>query len=97
MQTFRNSALAVLAALAALQPPTAWAADALTLYSSARPGALAPDTYRHGGRGQAIPGYAVVRHERELPLARGRNTVRFTDVAALIGRASCRERVLTGV
>jgi len=84
MQTFRNSALAVLAALAALQPPTAWAADALTLYSSARPGALAPDTYRHGGRGQAIPGYAVVRHERELPLARGRNTVRFTDVAALI-------------
>jgi len=84
MQTLMKSTLAVLAALAALQPPAARAADVLTLYSSARPGALAPDAYRHGGRGQAIPGYAVVRHERELPLARGRNTVRFTDVAALI-------------
>ncbi len=84
MQTLRNSALAVFAAMAALQLPAARAADALTLYSSARPGSLAPDAYRHGGRGQAIPGYAVVRHERELPFARGRNTVRFTDVAALI-------------
>ncbi len=84
MKTVMKSTLAVLAALATLQPPTARAADALTLYSSARPGALAPDAYRHGGRGQAIPGYAVVRHERELPLVRGRNTVRFTDVAALI-------------
>jgi hypothetical protein len=84
MKTVMKSALAVLAALAALQPSVTRAADALTLYSSARPGALASEAYRHGGRGQAIPGYAVVRHERELPLARGRNTVRFTDVAALI-------------
>jgi len=84
MKTAMQSAFAVLAALAALQPPAVQAADALTLYSSAGPGAVSPDAYRHGGRGQAIPGYAVVRHERELPLARGRNTVRFTDVAALI-------------
>jgi len=58
--------------------------DALTIYSNTRPGAVSPETYRHGGRGQAVPGYAVVRHERELALNRGRNTVRFTDVAALI-------------
>ena len=77
------TALAVAAALLPMQTP-ARAGDALTLYSSARPGAIAPDAYRHGGRGQALPGYAMVRHERELQLVRGRNTVRVTDVAALI-------------
>lgn len=84
MKTAMQSAFAVSAALAALQLPAAQAADALTLYSRAGPGAMSPDAYRHGGRGLAIPGYAVVRHERELTLTRGRNTVRFTDVAALI-------------
>src|SRR5687767_5414882 len=59
-------------------------ANALTIYSVARPGAIPAESYRHGGTGQNIPGYAVVRHERELALQRGRNTVRFTDVAALI-------------
>ena len=57
---------------------------AVTIYSSARPGAVPPELYRDGGRGQPVPGYAVVRNERELALNRGRNTVRFTDVAALI-------------
>jgi hypothetical protein len=80
------ASLAVAAACLSLSPaaPTLAAGDALTIYSSARPGAIAPDVYRHGGRGQALPGYAMVRHERELQLTRGRNTVRFTDVAALI-------------
>ena len=59
-------------------------ANALTIYSTARPGAVSPELYRYGGRGQQVPGYAMVRHERELVLNRGRNTVRFTDVAALI-------------
>ena len=77
------TALAVAAALTAL-PSDARAGDALTIYSNARPGAVAPELYRHGNRGQPLPGYAMVRHERELQLARGRNTVRFTDVAALI-------------
>ena len=76
------TALAVAAALSSAQSPVR-AGDALTIYSSARPGAIAPELYRHGGRGQ-LPGYAMVRHERELQLTRGRNTVRFTDVAALI-------------
>jgi hypothetical protein len=78
-----TAALAVAAALASGQS-TAQAGDALTIYSNARPGAVAPEIYRQGGRGQALPGYAMVRHERELQLTRGRNTVRFTDVAALI-------------
>jgi hypothetical protein len=77
------TALAVAAALTSL-PAIARAGDALTIYSNARPGAVAPELYRHGNRGQPLPGYAMVRHERELQLARGRNTVRFTDVAALI-------------
>jgi len=76
------TALAVAAALSSAHAP-AHAGDALTIYSNARPGAIAPEFYRQGGRGQ-IPGYAMVRHERELQLTRGRNTVRFTDVAALI-------------
>ena len=76
------TALAVAAALLSTQAP-AQAGDALTIYSNARPGAIGPELYRHGSRGQ-LPGYAMVRHERELQLTRGRNTVRFTDVAALI-------------
>src|SRR5262245_17703339 len=60
------------------------AGDAITIYSSARPGAVPPELYRNGSRGQPVPGFAVVRHERELNLNRGRNTVRFSDVAALI-------------
>ena len=57
---------------------------ALTIYSTLRPGAVPPELYRDGGRGQNVPGYAVVRNERELALRSGRNSVRFTDVAALI-------------
>jgi hypothetical protein len=57
---------------------------ALTIYSTLRPGAVLPALYRDGGQGQSVPGYAVVRNERELALKSGRNTVRFTDVAALI-------------
>jgi hypothetical protein len=66
----------------------------LTIYSSALPGAIPPEMYRplpasmNGGynpyQGQPIPGYAVVRQERTLPIARGRSQIRFADVAALI-------------
>jgi len=78
------AALAVAAALSSVQSVAHAAGDALTIYSNARPGAVSPDVYRHGGSGQTVPGYAVVRHERDLQLVRGRNTVRFVDVAALI-------------
>ncbi|HYC46130.1 MAG TPA: hypothetical protein VED01_11695 [Burkholderiales bacterium] len=60
------------------------AANALTIYSVARPGAIGPEAYRHAGARHAIPGYGVVRHERDIALVKGRNTVRFTDVAAMI-------------
>ena len=57
-------------------------ANSLTIYSSAQAGAIPADMYRYGGqRGYAVPGYAVVRHEREIELKAGRNDLRFTDVA----------------
>ena len=61
----------------------------ITIYSSAQPGAISPDLYRPiPGRGMpngmAVPGYAVVRHERPVELNAGRSTLRFTDVAGLI-------------
>ena len=60
-------------------------ANSLTIYSSAQPGAIRPEMYRYGGQqGHAVPGYAVVRHEREIELKAGRNDLRFTDVAGLI-------------
>ncbi|HOJ55461.1 MAG TPA: DUF4139 domain-containing protein [Phycisphaerae bacterium] len=65
---------------------------ALTIYSSARPGAIPPELYRpivganvpHPGQGQNIPGYAVIRQERDIAIKGQRDTVRFSDVAALI-------------
>ena len=64
---------------------------ALTIYSTASPGAISPDLYRpqpaRGGYNPPtppVPGYAVVKQERELSLEKGRSTVRFSDVAALI-------------
>jgi hypothetical protein len=72
---------AVAGATAAAEP----VANALTIYSSAPAGAVPVDTFRAGGQaGYAVPGYAVVRHERDITLAAGRNEVRFTDVAGLI-------------
>jgi len=80
----KSFAKPALCAAVLLAPLAAAGADALTIYSSARPGAIGPEQYRNGVPGQAVPGYAVVRHLRELALNPGRNTVRFSDVAALI-------------
>src|SRR3569833_640678 len=62
---------------------------AITIYSSAQPGAISPDLYRPvpgGGvpTASSIPGYAMVRQERDVKLASGRSTLKFADVAALI-------------
>lgn len=66
---------------------------ALTIYSSAQPGAIPVEMYRplpQGSYGynryanQQIPGYAVVKHERPVTLAAGRTDIRFTNVAAFI-------------
>ena len=81
---FAAAAAAALHGSAGAQPAAPASATALTIYSSARPGAIPPELYRNGGPGQNVPGYAVVRQERVLALIKGRNTVRYTDVAALI-------------
>jgi hypothetical protein len=74
-------ATAAVTATRNVTPPAA--ATALTIYSHAAPGAVSPELYRTPGRGN-VPGYAVVRQERDLEFAKGRNAVRFSDVAALI-------------
>ena len=72
--------LAPLAQIAAQQPA---GSTAITIYSNTAAGALAPDAYRMPGR-NGVQGYAVVRQERDIEFARGRNEIRFTDVAAQI-------------
>ena len=72
----------------------------VTVYSKAQPGAVNPDLYRPNGRGgyffgQSLPGYAIVRDDRTLALARGRSDIRITDVAALIDPTTVRFESLT--
>ncbi len=66
---------------------------AITIYSSAQPGAVPPEIYQPGRRAayanlanliQMIPGYAIVKQERDVTLAQGRSTIRFSDVASQI-------------
>ncbi|MDE2252409.1 MAG: DUF4139 domain-containing protein [Gammaproteobacteria bacterium] len=82
-----TAALACLAAAAgrAAQPDE----SALTIYSSQQPGAISADFYRPvpGGTvppASSVPGYAMVRQDRDVQLAAGRSTLRFGDVAGLI-------------
>ena len=66
---------------------------ALTIYSSAEPGAIPPEMYRPtpgynpGYTWQNIPGYAVVRHGRTLDIEQGVSELLFKDVAALLSVA----------
>jgi len=92
MLKHRPTSLALLAcAMATAALAAAPAADdtAVTIYSSAQPGAISPEYYRPLP-GQAIPnamgvpGYALVRSQRDVQLGTGRSQLRFTDVAALI-------------
>ena len=97
---YRRTAQIVLGALLAI-PAGVFAADrddsnvggnadtALTIYSSAQPGAIPADFYRPvpGGSVPAatsVPGYAMVRQDRDVSLSTGRSTLRFADVAGLI-------------
>ncbi|MEO6081313.1 MAG: DUF4139 domain-containing protein [Steroidobacteraceae bacterium] len=80
---------ASMAALGAVPATTSADDTAITIYSSAAPGAISPDYYRPlPGQGtpnaMGVPGYALVRHDREVQLGAGRSQLRFTDVAALI-------------
>ena len=75
---------------------------AITIYSSAEPGAVPPELYRPVvGQGynpyqfQGIPGYAVVRQDRPMILPEGRSEQRYTDVAALLDPTTVRFESLT--
>lgn len=83
------AAAAVAYAAAPATSPAAGQDTAITIYSSARPGAIPSEYYRPlPGQGtpqaMGVPGYAMVRTEREVQLGQGRSQLRFTDVAALI-------------
>jgi hypothetical protein len=85
LQTFTLTAASLLMIAAYGARAAEPIANSLTIYSSAQPGAVPPEMYRYGGQqGYAVPGYAMVRHERPIDLKAGRNEVRFTDVAGLI-------------
>lgn len=73
----------------AAAPSAAPEDTAITIYSTARPGGIPAQYYRPlPGQGvpnaSGIPGYAMVRQERDVQLERGRSELSFTDVAALI-------------
>jgi len=77
--------------------------EALTIYSTARPGAIPADLYRPlpGGAQYGIssygriPGYALVKSERPLELEKGKALLRFSDVAALIDPTTVRFESIT--
>jgi len=86
--------LSTIACSAALLIASTGLADetALTIYSSAAPGAISPDLYRPipGGGTQGynmhrqIPGYAIIKQQRDLDIEAGISNISFTGVAALL-------------
>ncbi len=86
---FSRSGLLLAGALLSLNAVAAEPQVSLTVYSSATPGGIPVEWYRPlpgMGTPQAnqLPGFALVRLDRDLEFARGRGMIRLTDVAALI-------------
>jgi hypothetical protein len=88
MPALRRAAIFAVCALVTRQ---AGAADdtAITIYSAEQPGAISPELYRPASgaavpNAMNVPGYALVRHERDLKIDSGRSLLKFADVAALI-------------
>ncbi|MCH8147539.1 MAG: DUF4139 domain-containing protein [Planctomycetes bacterium] len=71
---------------------TAEDSTALTIYSTAQPGAVPAEIYQPGMTSawgaaqyrQMIPGYAIIKQERDVTLGGERSIIRFTDVASQI-------------
>ena len=83
--TRTHSTVSVIAvAMAGLFAPLATSQTSVTIYSSAQPGTLSPATFQSGGEGYAVPGYGMVKQEREAMLNKGRTVIRIADVPALI-------------
>ncbi|MEX1995073.1 MAG: hypothetical protein WD929_10440 [Steroidobacteraceae bacterium] len=86
---FVKSGLLAAGVLLALNAVAAEPQVSLTVYSSAQPGGIPVEWYRPlPGMGtpqaNALPGFALVRLDRDLDLTKGRSLLKFTDVAALI-------------
>jgi len=86
---FARSGLLLAGILAAASAVAAQPQVSLTVYSSARPGGIPVEWYRPlpgMGTPQAnqLPGFALVRLDRDLEFTRGRGMMRLADVAALI-------------
>jgi hypothetical protein len=86
--SFRSGLLAA-GVLFALNAAAADPQTSLTVYSSAQPGGIPAEWYRPlPGMGSppanGLPGFALVRLDRDLELAKGRSSYKLTDVAALI-------------
>ena len=87
--TASRSGLLAAGVLFALNAVAAENGTSLTVYSSAQPGGIPAEWYRPlPGMGTPmandLPGFALVRLDRELAIPRGRGTIQFQDVAALI-------------
>ncbi|MFO7287515.1 MAG: DUF4139 domain-containing protein [Gammaproteobacteria bacterium] len=87
--TRRALSTALLGVGATCLPATASAETALTIYSTAVPGAIPAEQYRPvpgAARyvGGAVPGYAMIRHRVRFDLEPGTNRVEMRDVAAYI-------------
>lgn len=86
---YPRSSLLMAGVLLSLNAVAAEPQVSLTVYSSATPGGIPVEWYRPlpgMGTPQAnqLPGFALVRLDRDLEFARGRGMIRLTDVAALI-------------
>jgi hypothetical protein len=90
MSLHHRLAVAVSAACLGLAATQSLAGEtAITIYSAAQPGGIPAQYYRPlPGQGtpnaMSVPGYALVRDDRDMPLKQGRSQLSFTDVAALI-------------
>ena len=71
--------------------------DSLTIYSSARPGGVPTGLYlpRESGYSGSVPGFAVVRHQREYDITSGQSQLRVLDVAAGIDPTTVAFRSIT--
>ncbi len=86
---FARSGLLAAGVLLALSAAAAEPQVSLTVYSSAQPGGIPAEWYRPlPGMGtpmaNQLPGFALVRLDRDLEFTKGRGMIRLTDVAALI-------------
>ena len=82
LNMFRLTAIASL--VGAIPATHVFAQTSVTIYSSAQPGTLSTATFQSGGEGISVPGYAMVKQQRDVKLDSGRTVIRVSDVPALI-------------